>query len=62
MSDYSEVLLWRPYSKALGLTHGVATAAQHGNHGIGVTRGMVNGFLMANGLPVYAAGSGYSRR
>ena len=59
MSDYSEVLLWRPYSKALGLTHGVATAAQHGNHGIGVTRGMVNGFLMANGLPVYAAGSGY---
>ena len=59
MSDYSEVLLWRPYSKALGLTHGVATAAQHGNYGIGVTRGMVNGFLMANGLPVYAAGSGY---
>ena len=38
MSDYSEVLLWRPYSKALGLTHGVATAAQHGNYGIGVTR------------------------
>lgn len=59
MSDYSEVLLWRPYSKALGLTHNVVVAAQHGNYGIGVTRGMVDGFLMANGLPVYAAGSGY---
>ena len=24
MSGYSEVLLWRPYSKALGVTHNVA--------------------------------------
>jgi len=59
MSGYSEVLLWRPYSKALGLTHNVVVAAQHGNYGIGVTRGMVDGFLMANGLPIYASGSGY---
>lgn len=55
MSDYSEVLLWRPFSKGLGLTHNVAVAAQHGNYGIGVTRGMVDGFLMASGLPIYAA-------
>lgn len=59
MSGYSEVLLWRPYSKALDLTHNVTTAAQHGNFGIGLTRGMVDGFLMANGLPIYAATSGY---
>lgn len=59
MSDYSEVLLWRPYNKGLGVTHNVAVAAQHGNYGIGVTRGMVDGFLMANGLPIYAAASGY---
>ena len=59
MSDYSEVLLWRPYSKALGVTHNVVVAAQHGNFGIGVTRGMVDGFVMANGLPIYASNSGY---
>ena len=59
MSGYSEVLLWRPYSKALGLTHNVVVAAQHGNYGIGVTRGMVDAFLMANGLPIYAQNSLY---
>lgn len=59
MSGYSEVLLWRPYSKSLGITHNVVTATQHGNYGIGLTRGMVEGFLMQNGLPIYAEGSGY---
>lgn len=59
MTSYSEVLLWRPYSKALGVTHNVVVAGQHGNYGIGLTRGMVEGFLMANGLPIYAAASGY---
>ena len=59
MSGYSEVLLWRPYSKALGVTHNVPTAGQHGNYGIGLTKGMVECFVMANGLPIYAAGSGY---
>ena len=60
MSGYSEVLLWRPYSKSLGITHNVVTACQHGNYGIGLTRGMVESFVMANGLPIYAAGSGYA--
>lgn len=59
MSGYSEVLLWRPYSKTLGVTHNVPTAGQHGNYGIGLTRGMVEAFVMSNGLPIYAAGSGY---
>ncbi|MDY3267312.1 MAG: RagB/SusD family nutrient uptake outer membrane protein [Phocaeicola sp.] len=59
LSGYSEVLLWRQYSKALGVTHCVCVAAQHGNYGVGVTRGLVDGFLMSNGLPIYASGSGY---
>ena len=59
MSKYSEVMMWRPYSNALGQTHCVVVGAQFGDYGVGVTRGMVDGFLMANGLPIYAAGSGY---
>lgn len=58
LSGYSEVLLWRQYDIALS-THCVVVAAQHGDYGVGVTRGMVDGFLMANGLPIYANGSGY---
>ena len=60
MSGYSEVLLWRQYNKGLGVTHNVPVDAQHGNYGIGLTRGMVDGFLMNNGLPVYVSGSGYA--
>lgn len=59
MSGYSEVLLWRQYNKGLGITHNVPVAAQIGNNGAGTTRGMVDGFLMANGLPIYAQSSGY---
>jgi SusD family. len=60
MSGYSEVLLWRKYDKGLGITHNVPVYAQSGNRAIGLTRGMVEGFLMANGLPIYATGSGYA--
>ena len=59
MSSYSEVLLWRRYDNGLGIQHNVPVYAQRGNAGIGLTRGMVDGFIMANGLPIYAAGSGY---
>ncbi len=58
MSGYSEVLLWRQYNKTL-VTHNVPVNAQAGNYAVGLTRGMVESFLMANGLPVYAAESGY---
>ena len=37
--------------------HGNTTHAQAGNNGY--TRGLVDNFLMSNGLPIYAAGSGY---
>ncbi len=60
MASYDEVLMWRQYDKGLGLTHGVVQFAQKGNAGQGITRGMVNTFLMANGLPIYATGSGYA--
>ena len=59
MSKYSEVLLWRPYSIGLGITHYVVVGAQFGDYGVGLTRGMVDGFLMENGLPIYAEGSNY---
>lgn len=60
MSSYSEVLLWRKYDKGLNIVHNVPTYAQLGNYAVGLTRGMVDGFLMANGLPIYATGSGYA--
>ncbi len=59
MSGYDEVLLWRDYDRGLGITHNVPVYEQLGNHGVGLTKGMVESFLMANGLPIYAAGSGY---
>ena len=33
---------------------------QRNGGGTGWTRGLVNSFLMRNGLPIYAAGSGYN--
>ncbi len=59
MSGFSEVLLWRDYDKGLGVVHNVPVYAQKGNGGVGLTRGFVDNFLMANGLPVYADGSEY---
>lgn len=58
MSGYSEVLLWRQYNKSI-VTHNVPVNAQLGNYAVGLTRSMVQSFLMANGLPIYASGSDY---
>lgn len=59
LSKYSEVLLWREYNKGLWITHSVGESCQRGNHGVGLTRGLVESFLMQNGLPIYAPESGY---
>lgn len=59
MSEYSEILLWRSYDNGIGITHNVPVYASRGNHGVGLTRGLVDSFLMENGLPIYANGSGY---
>ncbi len=60
LSGYSEVLLWRRYDKGLGVTHMVVQSAQLGNAENGLTRGMVNSFVMENGLPIYTPTSGYA--
>ncbi|NLP56862.1 RagB/SusD family nutrient uptake outer membrane protein [Lutibacter sp. B1] len=59
LDGYKEVLLWRDYDKGLGITHNVPVYAQLGNSGVGLTKGMVDSFLMADGLPIYANNSGY---
>lgn len=56
LSSVSEVLLWRQYGRSL-VTHNVNVAANRGNYMNGVTRGLVNNFLMKDGLPVYKHGT-----
>lgn len=56
LSSVKEVLLWRQYARSLS-THNVNSAAGRGNYRIGVTRGLVNSFLMKDGTPVYTHGT-----
>lgn len=60
MSSYPEILLWREYNFGLGLVNGIEGSVQTGNRGIGLTRGYVESFLMADGKPIYAAHDGYT--
>lgn len=60
LEPYKEVLMWRAYNEAQGVTHNIQMQLQRNGGGTGWTRGLVNSFLMTNGLPIYAAGSGYS--
>jgi len=57
MSIYTEVLLWRKYDLGLSITNGNNEELQNGR--INATRGMVDCFLMKNGLPIYDPASGY---
>ena len=59
MSGFSEVLMWRKFDRNLNVTSYAGKSYQGGNMGNGLTKGMVESFLMANGLPIYAPGSGY---
>ncbi len=58
MSGYSEVLLWRQYGAGL-VTHNIPVYTQAGNYAVGLSKSMVESFLMENGLPIYATGSNY---
>lgn len=60
MSLFSEVMLWRQYSEGLNICHNVEVGVSRANSGVGVSRGLVDNFLMGNGLPIYAQGSGYA--
>ena len=66
LSDKKEVLLWRKYDIGLKIFHYVVSYLQavypggNGCGNTGLTRSLVESCLMANGLPIYAAGSGYA--
>lgn len=59
MSTYPDVLLWREYSKGLGVVNNVEVGIQHGNNGVGLTRSMVESFVMKDGKPHYASHTGF---
>ena len=65
-SDQKEILLWRMYSSdanvsnyVVGTTHGYDAIMGVNGGRNGYTRSLVESFLMTNGLPIYANGSGY---
>ena len=55
----SEILLWREYSKSLGLNNDIEVAVEKGNIGTGVTRSLVERYVMADGKPIYASAYTY---
>lgn len=57
MSGIDEVMLWRAYNIDL-ISHAVSVNIYTGNN-MGATKAMIDAFVMKNGLPIYAAGSGY---
>lgn len=59
LSKYSEVLMWRSFDASLNIAH-ASNVYFLGGGNTGLTRGFVENFLMKNGLPIYANGSGYS--
>lgn len=59
LSDYDEVLLYKAYNRELGGLTQIQNQFQKNGGGTGWTRGLVNSFLMRNGLPIYDPNSGY---
>lgn len=60
MEGYDEILMWKQFKEGL-VTSNLQMELERNGGGSGWTRGMVNSFLMRNGLPIYADGSGYDR-
>lgn len=58
MDSYPEILMWRDYDIDLGIQHSAGFYLRVGGNS-GFTRQYVETFLMKNGLPIYASGSGY---
>lgn len=61
MDGYSEVLMWREFNEGMKVTHNIQMQLQNNGGGSGWTRGLVNSFLMRNGLPIYDNNSGYKK-
>ena len=59
LDNYKEVVFYKQVTAEQGTKHAVANTVRGGSGGMGLTRGFVDNFLMANGLPIYAPGSGY---
>lgn len=59
LNRYSEVLMFKSYLLSEQVRTQIQAQFQKNGGGSGWTRGMVNSFLMRNGLPIYAANSGY---
>ena len=59
LSKYPEVLLWRQFNSDINVAH-LTSNKLRGGAATGWTRGLVESFLMKNGLPIYAASSGYN--
>ncbi len=59
MSKTPEVLLWRQYDNSLSVTNCVEVAIQHGDYGVGVTRSLVESYLMKDGKPIYNSSYAY---
>lgn len=53
LSQYDEVLLWKDYDKSIDIKHNSGFSATNGNNHVGVTKGLVESFLMSNGNPWY---------
>lgn len=58
MDSYPEILFWRDYNIDLGIPHSAVFYLRRGGNS-GFSRQFVETFLMDNGLPIYASGSGY---
>lgn len=61
LSSYDEIIVWRSFNKGFGTAymHGTSNGVACGNYEYGTTKGIVDSYLMSNGLPIYAADSGY---
>lgn len=58
MEGYDEILLWKQFKEGL-VYNNLQMELERNGGGSGWTRGMVNSFLMRNGLPIYDSNSGY---
>lgn len=59
-SVYPEVLLWQQYNKGLDICNDVEMQVQKANAGVGLTRSLVESFIMKDGKPIYASHNGFS--
>lgn len=55
MSGYDEILLWRDFDRGKSIQHNRPVDAGTTCTGIGLTRSMVQSYLMNDGLPYYAS-------